>query len=238
MKIEKAKKILEAILFAAGYPVDYDKLADVLELEVGQIKAILEDESEKYEDRGIQLVMFDDACQLCTKEEYESYVKQALGMRSGGGLSNSSLEVLAIVAYNQPVTRAFIEQVRGVDSSYAIGVLCERQMIRAVGKLDVPGRPNLYATTDDFLRCFGLRSIAELPQNDIMSDKGDAELWKTALGLGGAAATEESAEGTRSGGEMPAGAALDLGDDSGSDTYGAADVATAADSAATESDGA
>lgn len=176
MNIKEVKCILEAILFAAGYPVSYEKLSEVLELDQAQIRAILEDEAESYDERGIQLIMFDQSCQLCTKEKYESYVKQALGMRSGGGLSNSSLEVLAIVAYNQPVTRAFIEQVRGVDSSYAIGVLCERQMIEAVGKLDVPGRPNLYATTADFLRCFGLRSLDELPQNEILAEAGELDL--------------------------------------------------------------
>lgn len=91
-----------------------------------------------------------------------------LGMRSGGALSNSALEVLAIIAYNQPVTKAFIEQVRGVDSSYAVTTLGEKQLIEVTGRLDVPGKPNLYGTTDTFLRCFGLASLEELPKNEVL----------------------------------------------------------------------
>jgi segregation and condensation protein B len=127
--------------------------------------------------RGVQLIRFDKACQLCTKSEYEAYVKLALGIKQGrGNLSNSSLEVLAIIAYHQPVTRAYIEQVRGLDSSYSIAVLTEKNLIEKKGRLDVPGRPSLYGTTIDFLRCFGLTSLDQLPSVEMLTfDVSDEE---------------------------------------------------------------
>ena len=160
--------VIEAILFAAGFPVKYERIAETCEITVEELSALLDSEAFAYEDRGIRLVRFSDSCQLCTNEMYERQVKQALGMRSGGALSNSALETLAIVAYNQPVTKAFIEQVRGVDSSYAVTTLCEKQLIEVVGRLDVPGKPNLYGTTETFLRCFGLASLEELPKNEVL----------------------------------------------------------------------
>lgn len=159
--------VVEAILFASGEPVKFDKIAQVLEKEEKEIKDIVSSLSEKYEGRGIQLLTFEDSCQLCSREEYEVYVKRAMGIRAGT-LSNSTMEALAIVAYNQPVTRAFIEQVRGVDSSYVISTLCEKKLIDICGKLDVPGKPNLYATTDTFLRVFGLSSLSELPKKEFI----------------------------------------------------------------------
>ena len=113
--------------------------------------------------RGIQLLQLGNACQLVTKEVFAPYIKAALGVKDGGNLSKASLETLAIVAYNQPVTRAYIEQVRGVDSSYSLGVLTERDLIEEKGRMDVPGRPRLYGTTETFLRVFGLSDISELP---------------------------------------------------------------------------
>ena len=160
--------VIEAILFAAGFPVKYERIAETCEITVEELSELLDSEAFAYEDRGIRLVRFSDSCQLCTNESYERQVKQALGMRSGGALSNSALETLAIVAYNQPVTKAFIEQVRGVDSSYAVTTLCEKQLIEVVGRLDVPGKPNLYGTTETFLRCFGLASLEELPKNEVL----------------------------------------------------------------------
>ena len=113
--------------------------------------------------RGIQLLILGNACQLVTKEVYADYVKAALGVRDGGNLSKASLETLAIIAYNQPATRSYVEQVRGVDSSYSIGVLLEHELIEEKGRLDVPGRPRLYGTTEAFLRTFGLSTPDELP---------------------------------------------------------------------------
>ena len=169
MNITDCGKIIESILFAAGYPVTYEKLSETLEIPIEQVRSVVEAQSAEYEGRGIQLIRFSDSCQLCTVEENEMWVKKALGLKSGGALSNSSLEVLSIIAYNQPVTRAFIEQVRGADSSYAIQTLSEKQLIECIGKLDVPGHPNLYATTDAFLRVFGLSDVSELPKAEVLA---------------------------------------------------------------------
>ncbi|MBR5314696.1 MAG: SMC-Scp complex subunit ScpB [Clostridia bacterium] len=182
--VNKKMEIIEAVLFAAGHPVTYEKLADILEITPSAAKELVAMYEEKYNNtdlpRGVQLIRFDKACQLCTKSEYEAYVKLALGIKQGrGSLSNSSLEVLAIIAYHQPVTRAYIEQVRGLDSSYAIAVLSEKNLIEKKGRLDVPGRPSLYGTTLDFLRCFGLTSLDQLPSVEMLtfdiSDEENAE---------------------------------------------------------------
>ncbi len=168
MKNEELIPVVEAILFAAGFPVKYERIAEVLGISEEELKALLTGEAFAYRDRGIRLVLYSDSCQLCTNEKYEKQVKAALGMRSGGALSNSALETLAVIAYHQPVTKAFIEQVRGVDSSYAVTTLGEKQLIEVVGRLDVPGKPNLYGTTDTFLRCFGLASLEELPKSEVL----------------------------------------------------------------------
>lgn len=159
--------VIEAILFASGEPVKYDKIAQVLDMPEDEIIGTVKALSEKYEDRGIRLLVYDDSCQLCSKEVYETYVKRAMGIRAGM-LSGSTMEVLAIVAYNQPSTRALIEQIRGVDSSYAISTLLEKKLIYVSGRLDVPGKPNLYSTTDTFLRVFGFSSISELPKREFI----------------------------------------------------------------------
>jgi segregation and condensation protein B len=169
-----AKRALEAILFTAGAPVTLDKLAEALGLDIATVDRLCDELSRDCENRGIQLLSLGDRRQLCTREEFEPFVKTALGMRTPGGLSQSALEVLAIIAYNQPATRVFVEQVRGTDSSYAISTLLERGLIECVGKLDVPGKPNLYATTPDFLRCFGISSLDELPDIEALRMPDDA----------------------------------------------------------------
>ena len=170
--IQSIESAIEAILFAAGYPVKYQKLSEVLGLDVKNTKRIVEHMSKEYNGekskRGIQLLIFPDSCQLSTKEPYAPYIREALGIKRGGNLSASSMEVLAVIAYNQPVTRSFIDQVRGVDSSYAVNSLIDKSLIEACGRLDAPGRPMLYVTTDKFLRVFGLSSLAELPATEIM----------------------------------------------------------------------
>ena len=167
--IPHTRKIIEAVLFAAGYPVGYNTLAKVLEISPGAAKKIVREYAEEYnrEDselpKGIMLILFESSCQLCTKEQYGQYVRDALGIRRGGNLSQSSIETLAVIAYNEPVTRAFVDTVRGVDSSYAVANLREKELIEPCGRLDVPGRPRLYKTTSNFLRVFGLTSLEELP---------------------------------------------------------------------------
>ncbi len=159
---------VEAILFAAGYPVKYEKLVEVIGLSMRDLKNLLSRLVKKYDGRGIQLLLLPDSCQLCTKEVFAPYIREALGIKRGGNLSNSSLEVLAVVAYNQPVTRSYIDTVRGVDSSYAVTSLLDKDLIEAVGRLDAPGRPMLYGTTEKFLRVFGLNSLADLPETEAL----------------------------------------------------------------------
>ena len=171
-QLKNLEGAIEAILFAAGYPVKYSKLAEVLGLDVRNTKKLVEHMSQEYNGekskRGIALLVFDESCQLCTKEPYAPYIREALGIRRGGNLSASSMEVLAVIAYNQPVTRSFVDQVRGVDSSYAFNSLIDKDLIAACGRLDAPGRPMLYITTEKFLRVFGLRSLAELPATETL----------------------------------------------------------------------
>ena len=166
--IKNLEACIEAVVFAAGYPVPYEKLAAVTGIGVREVKTLTQRIAKKYTDdqHGILLLTFKDSCQFCTKEQYATYVREALGIRRGGNLSNSSMEVLAIVAYNQPVTRAFIDAVRGVDSNYAVSSLVDKELIVATGRLDAPGRPLLYGTTEKFLRVFGLATLDELPKTE------------------------------------------------------------------------
>ena len=174
-KFEQIKNIegaIEAILYAAGYPVKYSKIAEVLGLDENNTKSVIEHMSEEYNSerstKGLNLLMFEETCQFCTKEQYAPYIREALGIKRGGNLSASSMEVLAVIAYNQPVTRSFVDQVRGVDSSYAVNSLIDKNLIEPCGRLDAPGRPMLYVTTEKFLRVFGINSLSDLPATEIM----------------------------------------------------------------------
>lgn len=180
-KIENkdVESAIEAILFAAGHPMSYAKLSEVLGLGEAAVKKKIKAFAEKYNSdskRGIMMLTFETSAQLCTREKFLPLIKEALGIRKGGNLSGSSLEVLAIIAYNEPVTRAFIDTVRKVDSAYVVNSLCEKNLIEACGRLDVPGRPNLYRTTPTFLRCFGIDSLEQLPYVDIPRAKNEGEI--------------------------------------------------------------
>ena len=161
------EEALEAILFAAGHPITYATLARVFEMTPSKVKDLVFQYSLKYNDseapRGVILLTYNDSCQLCTKKYYLPEIREALGIKKSGTLSTSSMEALAIVAYNQPVTRVFVDTLRRADSSYAMNNLIDRGLIECKGRLDVPGRPMLYGTTTDFLRCFGLSDISALP---------------------------------------------------------------------------
>lgn len=159
---------LEAILFAAGHPVSYATIARVFDMTPSKVKDKIFEYALKYNapkgfPRGVILLTYADGCQLCTKEHYLHEIRDALGIRKSGSLSTAAMETLAVVAYNQPVTRIFVDTIRKVDSSYAMNSLIDRGLIECVGRLDVPGRPMQYGTTSDFLRCFGLKSIEDLP---------------------------------------------------------------------------
>ncbi len=171
---------IEAILFAAGHAVTYEQLGKLFEIPAGEMRARVVEYARRYNStslaRGVTLLAYDEACQLCTKPVFLPYIRAALGIRKSGSLSASSIETLAVVAYNQPVTRAYIDAVRGVDSSYAVTNLVDRGLIEPKGRMDAPGRPVLFGTTPDFLRCFGISSLSELP--DINSSEAEELLQR------------------------------------------------------------
>ena len=168
---------IEAILFAAGHPISYEKLSEVLGIGIEDVKAVVSAMAKDYENaknhRGILLLTYPDTCQLATREDYAPYIREALGIKRGGNLSNSTMEALAIVAYNQPVTRSDVDNIRGVDSSYAMTSLIDKQLIEVCGRLEAPGRPMLYRTSDKFLRVFGLKSLDELPTTELTASDSD-----------------------------------------------------------------
>ena len=172
---------LEAILFAAGESIPAARLSLVLGVEENEIFRCADELAEEYKrsGRGIRLLRLDEKLQLCSAPEYAPYIARALEQRKPAQLSQSALETLAVVAYFQPVTRADIDQVRGVDSSYTVSTLLERGLVEAAGRLDVPGRPSLLKTTDVFLRTMGIRSLDELPRlPDMSGGDGVAELQR------------------------------------------------------------
>lgn len=177
---EHFEEVLEAVLFAAGHPVGYEKLGELFEMAPSLVKERVIAYSAIYNSgeipRGTLLLPYDSSCQLCTKEKYLPHIRVALGIRRSGTLSNSSIEVLAVIAYHQPVTRAYIDTVRGVDSNYSVNTLCEKHLIEPCGRLDAPGRPMLYRTTEDFLRVFGLNSLSELPEINLPMKPKEGEL--------------------------------------------------------------
>ena len=170
---------LEAILFAAGEPVPAARLSLVLETDEEEILRTAEELAETYrrEERGMRILRLGDKVQMCSAPEYAPLITKTLEQRKPPMLSQPALETLAIVAYFQPVTRAYIDRVRGVDSSYTVSVLNERGLIEVCGRLDVPGRPSLFKTTDAFLRTMGLQDLSELPPlPDLTSSEGVEKL--------------------------------------------------------------
>lgn len=166
VELKEMEAALEAILFAAGEPVALERICLTLELDKATVEALCQRLSDQYsyERRGLRLLRMDGSYQLCTAAEYAPLIRKAFESRKPAKLSQPALEVLAIIAYYQPVTRAYIDQVRGVDSSYTVGLLLERELIEEAGRLAVPGRPIQYRTTKNFLRSFSLSSLDELPE--------------------------------------------------------------------------
>lgn len=170
---------IEAILFAAGESVPVARLSLILEATEGEIDYAAAELAEKYEreGRGMRILRLDDKLQMCSAPEYAPYITKTLEQRTPPKLSQSALEALAVVAYFQPVTRAYIDQVRGVDSSYTVNVLQQRGLIEPCGKLDAPGRPALFRTTDAFLRTMGISELSQLPPlPDMTSGEGIEKL--------------------------------------------------------------
>lgn len=166
---------LEAMLFAAGDPVEPAKLAEVLDIDVENVIKMLGHLEASYDERngGIRLIRIDGKYQLCTREEYSEEVRGLLEIKKNTPLSQAAFEVLAIVAYNKTVTRSFIEQIRGVDCSGLVSNLIQKGLIEEKGRLDLPGRPLVYGTTDRFLRCFSLNSLEDLPDIPESSESND-----------------------------------------------------------------
>ncbi len=175
MEFNELKAALEAILFASGEPVPASRIAQVLGVETQRVLEAAEQLETQYNEdsRGIRLLRLDQDLQLCSAPAFADVITRTLEQRKPPKLSQAALEVLSVVAYFQPVTRAYIDQIRGVDSSYTVGVLIERGLIEPCGKLDVPGRPTLYRTGDVFLRTMDISSLDELPAlPDVGTDEG------------------------------------------------------------------
>ena len=170
---------LEGILFAAGEPIHIDRICSSLEINRSTAEKLLGKLHDYYafERRGIRLIHMENDWQLCTAPEYAAVIRRTFEIRKPAKLSQPALEVLAIVAYYQPVTRAYVDQVRGVDSSYTVGLLLDRDLIEVCGQLkEQPGRPRLYRTTENFLRSFHISSLEELPPLPGMDDNGQLRL--------------------------------------------------------------
>ena len=167
------KSAIESMLFVSGEPLALRELSNNLELKEKNVEEILSEMANEYEDksRGIRLISINGAYQLVTKSENSDFVQKLLKKNKKHSLSRASIESLAIIAYKQPITRIDIDEIRGVKSESAIARLIERGLIKDIGRLEVPGRPILYGTTDEFLRQFGLKTIKELPSLDLYSDE-------------------------------------------------------------------
>ncbi len=177
--IDELYASIEAILFASGEAVNFAKLSAVLEVPMWQLLNIMSDFEERYnsEHSGVHVILYEQSAQLCTRSEYAELIRRALADKVKGQLSKAAYEVLSIIAYKQPTTKAYIEQVRGIESSNTVNILCEKKLIECCGRLDVPGKPFTYRTTDNFLRCFGISSIDDLPPLESFSDdEEDGEL--------------------------------------------------------------
>ena len=174
MELKELESAIEGILFAAGDPMSVERLCLTLGQDRETVDSVCQRmaDSYSYDRRGIRLVRLDTSYQLCSAPEFAPYIRKTLESRKPARLSQPALEVLSIIAYYQPVTRAYVDQVRGVDSSYTMGLLLERELIEEAGRLAVPGRPMQFKTTKNFLRSFGLSSLEELPELPNQSQEG------------------------------------------------------------------
>lgn len=165
MEIQKKLGAIEAILFASGEPVEIYRLAQASETDTGTLSSMIKLLNDRYDDcgSGIYIARLDSSYQMCTRQEFAPQIRAALETKKNTPLSNAAMEALTVIAYNQPVSKGFVESVRGIDSSSVINNLVEKGLVEEAGRLDVPGKPIVYRTTPVFLRSFGLSSLAELP---------------------------------------------------------------------------
>ena len=177
-EMKEIEAAVEGILFASGDPVHIDRICLAAELDRPTAELVLQKLMDYYsfERRGMRLLRLEDSWQLCSAPEYADVIRRAFEMRKPAKLSQPALEVLTIIAYYQPTTRAYVDQIRGVDSSYTVGLLLDRHLIEECGRLQVPGRPRLYRTTKAFLRAFHLNSLEDLPEMPGMEADGQLRL--------------------------------------------------------------
>lgn len=177
-EMKEIEAAVEGILFASGEPVHIDRICLAAELDRPTAELVLQKLMDYYsfERRGMRLLRLEDSWQLCSAPEYADVIRRAFEIRKPAKLSQPALEVLTIIAYYQPTTRAYVDQIRGVDSSYTVGLLVERKLIEECGRLQVPGRPRLYRTTKNFLRSFHLTSLEDLPSLPGMESEGQLQL--------------------------------------------------------------
>lgn len=165
MQLEENISIVEAILFASGEPIESNKIAEAAEIKPDSVEMMVKLLNDRYDSMGssLKVIKLNNSYQIITKEEFAPYIKSALENKRKTVLSPAAMEVLTIVAYNQPVTKSFVENVRGIESSGIVNSLVEKDLLCEAGRLDVPGKPVAFKTTDTFLRCFQLSSLEELP---------------------------------------------------------------------------
>lgn len=178
MEMKEIESAIEGILFASGDPVQTDRICMALEMDRPTVEQVLQKLMDyyAYERRGIRLLHIEDSWQLCSSPDYADVIRKAFEIRKPAKLSQPALEVLTIIAYYQPTTRAYVDQIRGVDSAYTMGLLQERKLIEECGRLQVPGRPHLYRTTKQFLRAFHLTSLEDLPEMPDLGGEGQMRL--------------------------------------------------------------
>ena len=178
MEMKEIESAIEGILFAAGEPIHVDRICVALEMDRPTVEQVLQKLMDyyAYERRGIRLLRIEDSWQLCSSPDYGDVIRKAFEIRKPAKLSQPALEVLTIIAYYQPTTRAYVDQIRGVDSAYTMGLLQERNLIEECGRLQVPGLPHLYRTTKQFLRAFHLTSLDDLPEMPDLGGDGQMRL--------------------------------------------------------------
>lgn len=194
LEMKELEAAVEGILFASGEPVHIDRICLALDIDRLSAQQILQRLADyyAYERRGVRLIQMEDTWQMCSAPDYADIIRRAFEIRKSAKLSQPALEVLSIIAYYQPTTRAYVDQVRGVDSAYTVGLLLDRKLIEECGRLQVPGRPRLYRTTKNFLRAFHLTSLEDLPDLPGMEAEGQLRLGDDGVLMDGEVPAEEA----------------------------------------------
>ena len=195
LEMKELEAAVEGILFASGEPVHIDRICLALDIDRLSAQQLLQGLMDyyAYERRGVRLIRMEDTWQMCSAPDYADIIRRAFEIRKSAKLSQPALEVLSIIAYYQPTTRAYVDQIRGVDSAYTVGLLLDRKLIEECGRLQVPGRPRLYRTTKNFLRAFHLTSLEDLPDLPGMETEGQLRLGDDGVLMDGTVPAEEAA---------------------------------------------